>query len=138
MASRSCPSENGGFLQVSGLCYTIDTALPSCVTVDGKGMFVKIEGTRRIQNVQVYNSGSGTYEPISLTKIYTLASHNYMHKSAGDGINMFTNNRYLLEGIMIDNQVLINYIVDGLNGVVGANYGDPHGQGRIVAVETAP
>jgi len=51
---------------------------------------------------------------------------------------MFQDNKFLLDSIMIDNQVLINYIVDGLNGVVGANYGDPHGQGRIVAVETAP
>jgi hypothetical protein len=39
---------------------------------------------------------------------------------------------------MIDNQVLINYIVDGLNGVVGADYAEPHGQGRIIAVETMP
>jgi hypothetical protein len=28
--------------------------------------------------------------------------------------------------------------VDGLNGVVGEDYADPHGQGRIVAVETQP
>ena len=36
---------------------------------------------------------------------------------------------------MLDNQVLITYITEGLNGVVGADYASPYGQGRIVAVE---
>ena len=36
---------------------------------------------------------------------------------------------------MIDNQVLINYIVDSLGGVVGDDYADPYGQGRITVIE---
>ena len=36
---------------------------------------------------------------------------------------------------MIDNQVLINYIVDALGGVVGDEYADPFGQGRITVIE---
>ena len=39
---------------------------------------------------------------------------------------------------MIDNQALINYITQTLNGVVGAEYDDPYGQGRIIAVAEKP
>ena len=42
MAARNCPSENGGFLQVSGLKYTIDTTIPSTVTVNDKGEFTGV------------------------------------------------------------------------------------------------
>ena len=35
---------------------------------------------------------------------------------------------------MLDNQVLINYLTGTLGGVVGEEYADPYGEGRIVAV----
>ena len=35
----------------------------------------------------------------------------------------------------LDIQVLIDYITDTLGGIIGAEYADPYGQGRIVAVE---
>ena len=77
-------------------------------------------------------------EPLDPAKTYTLACHDYLLKNAGDGYTMFQDNALLLDAIMLDNQVLINYIVDGLGGVVGADYTDPYGQGRIVAVATKP
>lgn len=118
MTARSTPGENGGFLQVSGLKYTIDLNITSSVKVDDKSMFVSVEGLRRVKNVQVLNQ-AGEYEPIDLEKTYTLASHNYMLKSGGDGINMFMDNKILQDEAMIDNQVLITYIRDHLKGVVG-------------------
>jgi 2',3'-cyclic-nucleotide 2'-phosphodiesterase (5'-nucleotidase family) len=132
MGSRVTPSENGGFLQVSGLTYEIHTYIPSSVKVDENNMFVSVDGEYRVKNVMIGG------EPLDLAKTYTLASHNYMLKNAGDGFTMFQDNTFILDSIMIDNQVLINYIVDGLGGLVGEEYADPHGQGRIVAVETAP
>ena len=47
---------------------------------------------------------------------------------------MFADNTLLLDSVMIDNQVLINYIVDNLGGVVGEDYADPYGQGRITII----
>ncbi len=44
-------------------------------------------------------------------------------------------NNLLRDSVMIDNQVLINYIVDVLNGTVGSEYADPYGQGRITFAE---
>jgi 2',3'-cyclic-nucleotide 2'-phosphodiesterase (5'-nucleotidase family) len=132
MAARNCPAENGGFLQASGLKYTIDLAVPSTVTTDDKGAFVSVDGARRVSDVMVLDSETGVYEPIDLAVTYTLASHNYMLKSGGDGINMFIDNHYLLDSVMLDNQVLIAYITDTLGGVVPAGYGAS--AGRITEV----
>ena len=53
----------------------------------------------------------------------------------GDGYTMFADNVFLQDSVMIDNQVLINYIVDVLGGNVGEEYKDPYGQGRITIKE---
>ena len=47
--------EMGGFLQVSGMKYTINTAVESTVKTDDKDFFVSVEGARRVQDVQVLN-----------------------------------------------------------------------------------
>lgn len=129
MGARVTPEENGGFLQVSGLTYEIHTDVESTVKTDENGMFEIVEGDYRVQNVMIGG------EPLDPDKTYTVASHNYMLKNAGDGINMFTESEILLDDIMLDNQVLITYITEGLGGVVGEEYANPYGAERIVAVE---
>ncbi len=141
-ASRNCPGENGGFLQVAGLTYEIHTYLPANCTTDDNSMWSGTAGLDeyRVKNVQVMNKESGEYEPLDLEKTYTLASHNYMLKNQGDGFAMFgTNNVTILrDEVMVDNQVLINYIQtmpvneQGVHVVTG--YTDPEGEGRITIV----
>ena len=123
------PAESGGFLQVSGMTYTIDMNVESTVKLDENGMFVSVEGDRRVKDVTVGG------EPLDPEKTYTLASHNYKLKDCGDGYSMFADNVFLQDSVMIDNQVLINYIVDVLGGTVGEEYADPYGQGRITIIE---
>lgn len=123
-------SESGGFLQVAGLTYKINTFIPSPVKVDDKGMFLGLEGANRVTEVMVNG------QPLDLKKTYTLASHDYMLKGTGDGYTMFKDNKFLQEEIMLDNQVLINYITDSLKGVVGEAYKEP--QGRIKIVNEQP
>ena len=77
-------------------------------------------------------------QPLDLEQKYTVASHDYLIKHAGDGMTMFQDDPLLLDGIMLDNQVLINYITQSLGGVVGEQYADPHGEGRIVGVPEKP
>ena len=127
--AKDVPGEFGGFLQVSGLTYEIHTSVPSSVKLDEKGLFAGVEGEYRVKNVMVGD------EPLDLEKTYTLASHNYMLQGQGDGYTIFEDNVYTQESVMLDNQVLITYITEGLNGVVGAEYANPYGQGRIVAVD---
>lgn len=131
MACKDVPNEYGGFLQVSGLTYQFDPEIPSTVTVDENGMFVSVDGERRVSEVKV---GGEDLDP---AKTYTLASHNYLLKNGGDGMNMFMNDKLLLEDIMLDNQVLITYITEHLDGVVGEDYKEPYGSERIVAVQAA-
>lgn len=131
---RSMPGEFGGFLQVSGMTFEIHTYIESPIEMDEAKMFVGVkEGApRRVQNLLIGG------EPVDPEKIYTLASHNYKIKDMGDGYTHFADNKILQDEVMIDNQVLINYIVNELGGVVGEDYADPYGQGRIVAVPEAP
>ena len=123
------PAESGGFLHVSGMTYTIDLNVESSVKLDENGMFVSVEGDRRVKDVTIGG------EPLDPEKTYTLASHNYKLKDCGDGYSMFADNVFLQDSVMIDNQVLINYIVDVLGGTVGEEYADPYGQGRITIIE---
>lgn len=122
--------ENGGFQHVSGLKYEADLTIPSPVKLTDKGEFAGVEGTRRVFNIQVYNKKTGKYEPINMKKEYTLASHNYMLKSGGDGLNMFVNDELLADGVMLDYQVVMSYL-EMCNGKVPAQYDGYQGQGRI-------
>ena len=132
LGCASTPGESGGFLQVSGLTYEIHTYIPSGVQLDENKMFQGVEGERRVKNVKV----GGV--PIDVNKTYVLASHNYMLKNSGDGFSMFKGAKVLRDEVMIDNQVLINYIQDELKGVVGSEYANPYGQGRIKLVAEKP
>ena len=122
--------ESGGFLQVSGLKFTIDTSIPSSVKKDDKGLFVAVEGERRVKDVYVEKNGE--WEPIDPEATYTVACHNYMLQDMGDGYTMFADNQYILDNVMLDNQVIITYICDFLGGNVGEEYSAP--QGRITII----
>ena len=127
--ARSIPEECGGFLHVSGLTYEIHVNVPSSCTSDENGMFTGVAGEYRVKNVMIGG------EPLDVNKTYKLASHNYMLKNGGDGFSMFAGCNLLLDEVMIDNQALINYIVNTLGGVVGEEYADPYGDGRITIIE---
>lgn len=121
--------ENGGFLQVSGITYTINSLIEPSIEVNENGEFVKVTGAYRVSDVKVGGKA------LDLKKTYTLASHNYMLKSGGDGFVMFKGNKILQDEVMIDNQVLINYIQKSLNGVVGDQYAAPQGRIKILSTE---
>ncbi|MBQ2095260.1 MAG: 5'-nucleotidase C-terminal domain-containing protein, partial [Firmicutes bacterium] len=122
------PAETGGFLQIAGVTCTVNTAIPSPIVRNDKGEFVKVEGQRRVSDVMIGG------EPLDPAKTYKLASHNYMLKNGGDGYTMFgkDNVKLLRDEVLIDNQVLINYIVDDLKGVVGSKYAKAQGRVNII------
>jgi 2',3'-cyclic-nucleotide 2'-phosphodiesterase (5'-nucleotidase family) len=136
LSVASMPGESGGFLHVSGLKFTVDLNVESTVVKDEMKMFVEVAGDRRVKDVEVLQE-DGTYAPLDPNKTYTLACHNYLLKDMGDGYTMFADNNFLSEDVMLDNQVLINYIVEVLGGTVGGEYVDPYGQGRITIIPKA-
>jgi len=124
------PGEFGGWLCPSGFSFEIHTYIESSVVRDEAGLFAGVEGEYRVKNVMIGD------EPLDLNKTYTLASHDYKLKNMGDGYSMFADNVLLQDCVMLDNQVLITYITEGLGGTIGQEYAEP--QGRIVFVEAAP
>ncbi len=133
LGAASHPGESGGFLQVSGLTYTINDAVPSPVILDETKTFVGLEegAAHRVTDVMIGG------EPLDVEKTYTLGGHNYMLKSCGDGYAMFKGAKVLKDEIAVDNEVLIRYIRDTLEGVVAEDsiYANPRGEGRIKIID---
>ena len=125
MGVRNYPEESGGFQHVSGLTYTVDSSVPSSVTTDAQGNFTGVTGAYRVNDIMVGG------EPLDVNKTYTLASHNYLLKDGGDGMNMFMGSNIIRDEVSTDVDALSAYINENLGGSVGAEYADPHGQGRI-------
>jgi len=126
-SAHAWPAEFGGWLCPSGLRFEVHTYIDSSVVMDENGMFVGVSGEYRVKNVYVGD------ESLDLGKTYTVACHNYMLQNMGDGYTMFADNVFTQDCVMLDNQVLITYITEGLGGVIGQEYAEP--QGRIIFVE---
>lgn len=128
MGARYYPEENGAFMQVSGLTYEIHSYIKSSVTTDESGNFTGVSGEYRVKNVLVGG------EPLDTERVYTVASHDYMLLTCGDGMSMFSGCNIVARELMLDNQALIGYLTEDLGGTVGAEYSDPRGSGRITVV----
>lgn len=145
--SAGTGEECGGFLQVSGITYKIDTEWPASVQMDDKGVWIGgPTGGYRVHDVQVYNKETSAYEPLDLTASYNLAGYNYTLRDLGDGFNMFDGAVNVLDYVMEDYMVLATYITAFEGGVVDAtnsplatkfpgmllDYSTVNGSGRIV------
>lgn len=126
MGAISYPEESGAFMQVSGLSYTIDSAVPSSIELDAKGNFVRVAGARRVSDVKIDG------KPLDVKKKYTVGGTSYMLKSGGDGMTMFKGAHLVQDEMMSDADTIMEYLQNHLNGKVGEQYANPYGDGRIV------
>lgn len=110
--------ECGGFLQVSGLTYMIDTAVEDTTKKDEKGVWIGGPEKYRVHDVKVYQKETDTWEPLNLNATYNLAGHNYTLRDLGDGFAMFDGAVNVLDYVMEDYMVLSNYVLGFENGVV--------------------
>lgn len=124
--AKSAPSESGGFLQVSGLTYDIDTTIPSTVVTDDNGMFVEVSGVRRVTNVKVGG------EAIDPAKTYTVASSLYILTQEGDGFTMFKGAKEVTKESITDALALVQYLEKDLGGKIGQTYAKPEGRIGII------
>lgn len=127
--ARYLPEENGGFLHVSGMSYEIDMNVPSSVKSDENGSFIGVEGEYRVKNVRIDG------KLLDVEKNYVLAAIDYLLKDGGDGFTMLQDAKMINESFILDSDVVIQYITNGLNGHIGKNYADPYGDGRIIEIE---
>lgn len=126
-------AECGGFLQVSGIKYTIDTSIPSTVQKDEKGVWIGgPTGEYRVKNVQILNRTTGQYEALKLQEHYNLAGYNYTLRDLGDGFAMFEGAVNVLDYVMEDYMVLADYVKSFTNGVV-TGYEKPQGRITVLA-----
>ena len=112
---RNYPAPTSRFPQVSGITYKIDTSINSSVVVDENEMFQSIDGERRVYNVKI----NGT--DLDVNKNYTIASHSFI-LGGGDGYAMFSNCPIIKTAFGVDNEVLLNYIMDDLQGEIPSKY----------------
>lgn len=128
IAVHALPEEDGVFMQVSGLKFTIDPSIPSPVTEEEQLLYVG-EGPRRISDVQILNRASGEYEAVDVKREYTMASLDYLILELG-GSGIFRQVKPVKTYWGSDIEVLKHYISDSLDGKIGTQYATP--QGRIL------
>lgn len=127
------PEEDGGFPHMSGVTFSVNTAIPSSVQLDENGFFASVNGTYRVYNVMVLDGESGEFRALDLNATYTIAGTNYHLLAGGDGMSMFAGATPVdVEGTL-DIEVLEYYITHHLNGVIGEEYAQA--QGRITFTE---
>lgn len=99
--------EYGGFLQVSGLKYTIDTSVESGAVLDDNSMLAGFEGERRVKDVYILQDGE--YVPLDPEAEYTVSSTDYILFECGDGNTAFQDCEVLVKDGPADVNMLIEY-----------------------------
>ena len=105
------PDISAGFPQVSGITFHVNKEIPSSVTVDEKNQFVSVDGERRVSDVKI---GEEALDP---GKEYTLTGTNYV-LTGGDGYMMFKDATNLTMTMLQENEVVMKYLEENLNGVI--------------------
>ena len=129
LSAMNLPDENGGFLQVSGMSYTIDATIPSTVELDAHGSFVAVRGDRRIKDVMIGG------KPIDPEKIYTVGGTTYVLKDGGNGMVMFKGAKLIDDGTLTDADMIMEYVQNHMNAKIGEEYANWQGQGRITIIK---
>ena len=124
MAVMSWPAEDGSFPHLSGITFSVNTAIPSSVVVNELEEFVEISGEYRVYDIEVFDKETGKYEPLSLSKTYTLAASNYFLLEYGSGMTMLKDAKIIQNEGMLDVEALERYIVEELGGVVGKEFAE--------------
>ena len=109
------PKASGGFLQVSGCTYYVNTSINSTVEKDNDGMFLKVGGERRVSNVKINGKS------LNLTQKYNLSAAEFI-LDGGDGYSMFKEFPTVNESVFADSDVLGHYIKNELGGKIPSKY----------------
>lgn len=116
------PMLSGSFLQTAGLRYEFDANNSPVLEFDPETFVLTAHGTRRITKCEVEDPASGEYYAIDPNKRYTVTSNTYVMKD-GRTVVAFRQSEVLSEGFSTDLDALINYVVNGLGGVIPEGYG---------------
>lgn len=118
------PNAFGGFPQVSGITYDVNTSISTPVVTDSDGMFLNIKGERRVSNVKVNGKN------LDINKNYTISASEYI-LNGGDGYTMLSLFPIIQESIFTDSDALIYYIMKTLNETIPVYYKNELGRINI-------
>ena len=119
------PILSGGFPQVSGISFDVDTSFDSPVIVDEFGMFVNVTGKRRVSNVKINGVD------LELDKFYNASLVEYI-ANGGDGYSMFSKFDIYNETLITDTDALTIFIHNNLRGEIPIQYKDFQGRINII------
>ena len=112
---KDLPGKTSRFPQVSGISFKVNTKIKSSVVIDDEEMFVKVDGDRRVYDVKVGG------KKLDVNKKYKLSFDNYI-SNGGDGFSMFNKYEEISNVLKTDNEALMIYIRDVLNGKIPDEY----------------
>ena len=118
---RSLPDVTTRFPQVSGITFKVDTSINSTVVVDENEVFKKLGDKQRVYDIRVNG------EKLDLNKKYTLSSNSFI-LGGGDGYTMFSDCETVKTAVALDNEAVIKYIKDNLNGTISNKYKTSEGR----------
>lgn len=124
MAVMNYPEEDGSFPHMSGVTFSVNKSISTSVKVDANGFFEKVDGAYRVYNVKVLDKTSGEYKALDPNGKYILAGFNYFLLDFGGGMTMFKDAKILDAEGTLDVELLENYIVEHLGGVIGEEYAE--------------
>lgn len=124
MAVMNYPEEDGSFPHMSGVTFSVNKSIPTSVKVDANGFFEKVDGAYRVYNVKVLDKTSGEYKALDPNGKYVIAGFNYFLLDFGGGMTMFKDAKILDAEGTLDVELLENYIVEHLGGVIGEEYAE--------------
>ena len=125
---RQMPNAFGGFPQVSGITFNVKNYINSSVVTDSNGMFIKVDGERRVYNVKING------ENLDLNKKYNLSCSDFI-LAGGDGYTMFSDFKVVNESLFADSDALSYHIHSNLKGTVPEMYKNELGRINIVTEE---
>ena len=140
VSAANLPRENGDFMHVSGLRYTINPHVPTSVIWDDNRMFNGVGKTRRIAKMEVFMLAGGesdklpyeqrgTWHQVNPNAVYTIGGQSYIIACSGAS-GMFAKMRLLpVEGEPVNDVDAVCAYIQAMGGTINDVYRRP--QGRI-------
>lgn len=140
VSAANLPRENGDFMHVSGLRYTINPHVPTSVIWDDNRMFNGVGKTRRIAKMEVFMLANGesdklpyeqrgTWQQVNPNAVYTIGGQSYIIACSGAS-GMFAKMRLLpVEGEPVNDVDAVCAYIQAMGGTINEVYRRP--QGRI-------
>ena len=126
-STYSTPKAIGGFPQVSGIEFTVDTTIPYDAN-DEPYPASTYYGPKTIQRVTINNVNG---KPFNLEDVYAVVTNDFL-AAGGDTYYAFVNASSQFDTGIPDAETVMEYITEVLGGVIGEEYAEPFGRIHII------